>query len=463
MAVVQRGDRNHRRGREHLHPPPADANNRIRAVVYYIVTGNVDQEMAEETTDYPVLMARVGDNQLKFDPAAVSKTISEGDKGRNVGAPVTATGNHGTVRYTLDDSGGDDATRFEIDDKTGQITTDVDLDYEGESAATADDAGSCNGAADGAPVRECTVTVTARDSTGDAATTNATVTIMLTGVDEKPAFSTGAQTVGVPENSTDLYGADTDGYSVTDVGEVTYTAMDPEGRTVNYSLTGPDASKFQISGSTPVLSFASKPDFEAKASADRDNVYQVTVRASAGSDTGERMVRVTVGDVDEAPMIIWGGLGISGSSSVRYADDRRDAVATYTAIGPNAASARWSLEGADAGDFRISSGGVLTFRTSPDFDNPADANSDNVYVVTVKARDSENNMAERQVTVTVTGMGDTTPTPGDSLMDRYDTSPRDGELSLEEVFDGIDEYFDQTGPITLQEVNDLVDLYFDQS
>ena len=73
--------------------------------------------------------------------------------------------------------------------------------------------------------------------------------------------------------------------------------MDPEGRTVNYSLMGPDSSKFQIKGSLPVLSFASKPDFEAKASADGDNVYEVTVRASVGGDTGERMVRVTVGDV----------------------------------------------------------------------------------------------------------------------------------------------------------------------
>ena len=194
----------------------------------------------------------------------------------------------------------------------------------------------------------------------------------------------------------------------------------------------------------------------------KDNVYMVTVRASDGTKYADRMVKVTVTDVNEAPEIVYGGLGISGSSSVSYADDRRDAVATYRAAGPNAASARWSLAGDDAGDFRISSGGVLTFRTSPDYDNPADADGDNVYMVTVKARDSDN-MAERQVTVTVTGMDDTTPTPGDSLMDRYDTSPRDGELSLEEVFVGIDEYFDETGPITLQEVNDLVDLYFDQS
>jgi hypothetical protein len=72
----------------------ADAGEDITATVYYVVTGNTSQDTAEKTTDYPVLEARVGANQLEFDPAAVSRTISEGDEGRNVGAPVTATGNH---------------------------------------------------------------------------------------------------------------------------------------------------------------------------------------------------------------------------------------------------------------------------------------------------------------------------------------------------------------------------------
>ena len=126
---------------------------------------------------------------------------------------MTAMGNHGTVRYTLEVSDDAVATRFEIDDKTGQITTNVVLDYEGESPATADAAGSCAGADGDNPDRECTVTVIATDSTGNSTDGNgsnlrATVTITLTDVDEKPAFSTGSRTVSVPENSTDLYGAE---------------------------------------------------------------------------------------------------------------------------------------------------------------------------------------------------------------------------------------------------------------
>ena len=36
----------------------ADAGENIRAVVYYIVAGNTDQDTADKTTDYPVLAAR---------------------------------------------------------------------------------------------------------------------------------------------------------------------------------------------------------------------------------------------------------------------------------------------------------------------------------------------------------------------------------------------------------------------
>ena len=641
----------------------ADANNRIRVDVTYQVGENTNQESASLTTAYPVLAARVVDNQLEFDPAAVSRTISEGAKGRNVGARVTATGNHGTVRYSLAVSG--DATRFDIDDKTGQITTDVDLDYEGEIEATAEDAGSCAGAADDAPARECTVTVTATDSTGEAATTNATVTIMITDVDEESAFITGSQTVSVPENSTVLYGESDDGYSDDALVDITYEAMDPEGLTVNYSLTGPDRLKFQLSGSPPVLSFVSKPDFEAKASADGDNVYEVTVRASVGGDTGERMVRVTVGNVDEGPEIIQAGLLISGPSSADFSEGDMDAVAMFTATGPMKDMASWTLEGDDrmyfrvgtargamtelmfrsapdyemprgmamsdantntymvtlkaddrtymdthdvmvmvtnvdeigtlsgpdtvsdymengtdavgtytvsggsmsemanltlmgddAGDFTISDGGMLRFMSSPNYEMPMDADTDNTYMVTVKA-EVGGEMTTHPVTVMVTNVDDPgtvtlwvgtdpltgpavvgealtglvvdsdgsvtdqswqwmkadsaagpfaditgatsasyTPVEADAsmfikvmatytdaegsgktaesspsvmvqtvaapmtLLQRY--AGEDGILQLDEVFVGIDEYFDQTGPITLEEVYELIDLYFDQ-
>ena len=77
-------------------------------------------------------------------------------------------------------------------------------------------------------------------------------------------------------------------------------------------------------------------------------------------------------------------------------------VATYTASG--AASVQWSLLGDDAGDFNIN-GGQLTFRTSPDYEDPADANTDNVYMVTVVATAGDLT-DDQDVTVTVSNVDD---------------------------------------------------------
>ena len=63
-----------------------------------------------------------------------------------------------------------------------------------------------------------------------------------------------------------------------------------------------------------------------------------------------------------------GGLAISGNRNVDYAEKGTGSVETYTAVGPDAASATWSLGGDDSGALSISSGGELTFNTSPDYE-----------------------------------------------------------------------------------------------
>ena len=50
-----------------------------------------------------------------------------------------------------------------------------------------------------------------------------------------------------------------------------------------WSLMGVDRTKFQLSTAQQVLSFKAKPDYEMPADANRDNVYEVTVRASDGA------------------------------------------------------------------------------------------------------------------------------------------------------------------------------------
>ena len=112
---------------------------------------------------------------------------------------------------------------------------------------------------------------------------------------------------------------------------------------------------------------------------------------------------IHVTDVDEAPKITEGGLAVSGPMNPDYPENGMDAVGTYTASGPEAAKARWTLMGDDMGDLSISTSGVLTFDAKPDYEDPMDADMDNTYMVTVKANDGTN-MAMKEVTVTVTNV-----------------------------------------------------------
>ena len=92
---------------------------------------------------------------------------------------------------------------------------------------------------------------------------------------------------------------------------------------------------------------------------------------------------------------------VRGTSDTNYAENGMGMVATYSAAGPDAADATWSLSGADAGAFSISSAGVLTFMASPNYESPADANTDNTYMVMVNANDGTND-AMKAVSVRVT-------------------------------------------------------------
>ena len=79
---------------------------------------------------------------------------------------------------------------------------------------------------------------------------------------------------------------------------------------------------------------------------------------------------------------------IQGSGAVNYAENGAGSVATFTANDPEGDTSTWRLTGDDAGLFTIDTDGVLTFNTVPDYEDPQDANTDNVYKVSVTATDN---------------------------------------------------------------------------
>ncbi len=332
-------------------PTADDQGYVLRATVTY-------EDSFEASTSASAISSAVAANAPPdFGAETASRTASGGAaRGTNIGQPLTATDEDGDdLTYTLS---GNDAQYFAIGAATGQITVGVD------------------NLPDAVTKSSYSVTVTATDEPG--ATDTITVTITATTPNRPPAI-TGSASVSYTENGTSAV--------------ATYAASDPDGDDVTWSVAGTDAARFSISTSG-VLSFKSSPDYESPNDGDSDNVYEATVRASDGSLTSTLDVEVTVTDVNESG-------SITGSASVSYAENGTSVVAAYTVTDPDGDDVTWSLAGTDAARFSISTSGVLSFKSSPDYESPNDGNDDNVYEVTVRASDgSLTSTLDVEVTVT---------------------------------------------------------------
>ena len=226
------------------------------------------------------------------------------------------------------------------------------------------------------------VTVVARDDAFNSGTLDVVVTV--TDQNEGPEIS-GQQSLSFTENQT------------TERVLATYTATDPEDPSASitrWSLTGTDAGDFTIDESGQ-LTFRNVPDHERPADSGRDNVYNLTVRASDGRNYGYLEVTVTVQDVNEPPVV-------TGTDTFTYRENGTATIYTFKATDPERSAIAWSLSGADEDDFTISETGVLAFASPPNYESPADSGRDNVYEVTVVARDDASNSGTLDVVVTVT-------------------------------------------------------------
>ena len=95
-------------------------------------------------------------------------------------------------------------------------------------------------------------------------------------------------------------------------------------------------------------------------------------------------------------------LTLSGDTTLRFWENSSRYVAGYRVSGTDD-SLTWSLSGDDSDDFKISSGGTVNWVSSPNYEDPTDADKDNRYRVTIQASDGKNE-AKLQVTVVVTNI-----------------------------------------------------------
>jgi hypothetical protein len=204
---------------------------------------------------------------------------------------------------------------------------------------------------------------------------------------------------------------------------VIYTAVATDvdaGQTRTYSLSGTDAALLDINSTSGAVSLKASANFETKAS------YSFNVIATdngTGSLTATQAVTVNVTDVNENPVIT------SGTSATAIEKLPATTLIYQTAATDVDAgqSQTYSISGgADQAKFQINSTtGALTFVNSPKFNQPVDADGNNVYQLEISASDGQGGTDVRQLAVTVVSDID-----GDGLPDTNDDDiDNDGKLN----------------------------------
>ena len=198
-------------------------------------------------------------------------------------------------------------------------------------------------------------------------------------------------------------------------------ATDPDGDALTFSLTGgEDREKFSINAATGLLNFRSAPDFENPADADANNHYIVELTVSDGELTATQVLAISVTDVKEnaAPLFT--------SSPTAFVRENETFAIDANATDPDGDALTFTLTGGEDGEkFSVNAAtGLLSFRSAPDFENPADADANNHYVVELTVSDGE--LTGTQVlAVSVTDVNEH-PVPPPTPPDRTPPPPPDG-------------------------------------
>jgi hypothetical protein len=212
-------------------------------------------------------------------------------------------------------------------------------------------------------------TVTVSDGTNS---TTQDITVNVTDVEEvaanqAPTF-TSSTTFSLAENQTAIG---------------TVTASDPDGDSLTYSVSG---SEISISDSGQ-LTFVTAPDYETK------NSYSATVTVGDGVASATQSITVDISNLnDNNPTI---------SSSATFSLAENNAIiGSVAASDADGDSLTYSVSGSE---INISSSGVLTFTSLPDYETK------NSYSATVTATDGENSITQ-DITVNITDVSQGTYT-----------------------------------------------------
>ncbi|MEM9087385.1 MAG: DUF4347 domain-containing protein [Cyanobacteria bacterium P01_F01_bin.53] len=345
-----------------------------------IETGLVISEKGQATYQGTLALAIAGSSTLNLTEGTIAVTDFS-----VTGAGGGFTEGNGVEYYMF---GGPDAWLFTIDSDTGELSVN---EAEASNALNFANASNANGGLDfETPVdfnRDNTyeVNILAIDYTGQEVTQSFSIQVQ-DDVNEDPVESLEISTsAALTVNSGTQSVAD---LAVTGVG-----GGFTEGNGVEYYFFGgQDAYLFNLDNDSGELTFQSTPDASNPIDADGDNIYDVRILAIdyTGQETTKAFAIEVQDTVPQAPVITSNGGGDTAAIEI---NEGTTAVTDVNASASNGASEgngfTYSINaGDDANLFNIDPDtGVLSFKTAPDFENPGDADGNNVYFANILVQD----------------------------------------------------------------------------
>ena len=202
-------------------------------------------------------------------------------------------------------------------------------------------------------------------------TSSATVLVKVNPVNDAPAFGNLLSSYSYSENET---------ASIT-----TITGTDVDSDVLTITLSGTDATSFNFS-SENILSFINSPDYETRTS------YSITLTVSDSTDSLSKDVSILISNINDVPPVI--------SSAATYsAAENQTGIGSVSASDVEGDTLTYSISGTE---LAISSAGVITFKTAPDFETKTS------YTATVTVSDGVNT-ATKALTISVTNVNDVAP------------------------------------------------------
>ena len=365
-------------------------------------------------TAQPVTVAAAHDPTADDEPATITHTVSGGDY---TGESVEA------VAVTVEDDEGPSTavvlsvqppTVGEGSSRTVTVTGALNRAPRQQATPVQVDvtAGTATQSADFAAIAPFTLTIPANTKSGTASFTLAPVDDSLDEPDETVTVS-GSTTVGLAVSGASLTIADTDAPpTVRLVLTPDVIGEDGEQSAVTAMLSHPSSVATEVAVAVTAGVDAVRQSGTTLTIAAEETASTGTVTLTAvDNSTDARDTLVTVGGQADNALAVNGPAAatltitdddppeVKGESAPKYVEGGTGPVAAYTASNPANVRLTWSVIGPDADAFTISNG-VLRFKQSPDYEEPADANTDNAYDITVQASD-RTLTGELPVTVTV--------------------------------------------------------------